>query len=252
MKRPKYVLMVLSGKGGVGKTTVAVNLASALSHGHRVGLLDADLHGPNVPKMLGLEGATLKVQNGKIIPAVTPDSLLVVSLEFALPSADAPVIWRGPLKMKVIQQFVEEVDWGELDLLVVDLPPGTGDEPLSIAQLLSPVEASLVVTTPQEVALLDARKAVNFARTVGVQKIGVVENMAGLRCPHCREEITLFGRGGAEGMAKELGVAFLGRLPFFPEVVTASDTGERSQLFHESRAAFLALAEKVWAFVEGI
>jgi len=133
MKRARYVLMVLSGKGGVGKTTVAVNLASALAHGHRVGLLDADLHGPNVPKMLGLEGATLRVQNNKILPAVTPDNLLVVSLEFALPSADAPVIWRGPLKMKAIQQFVEDVDWGELDLLVVDLPPGTGDEPLSVA-----------------------------------------------------------------------------------------------------------------------
>lgn len=251
MKRAKYVLMVLSGKGGVGKTTVAVNLASALAHGHRVGLLDADLHGPNVPKMLGLEGTTLRVQNGKIIPAVTPDNLLVVSLEFALPSTDAPVIWRGPLKMKAIQQFVEEVDWGELDLLVADLPPGTGDEPLSIAQLLSPVEGALVVTTPQDVALLDARKAVNFARTVGVQKIGVVENMAGLRCPHCGEEIKLFGEGGAERMAKTMGVEFLGRIPFFPEVVAASDAGKPLDFSKESREAFLALAEKVWAFLEG-
>jgi len=251
MKRARYVLMVLSGKGGVGKTTVAVNLASALAHGHRVGLLDADLHGPNVPKMLGLEGAILRVQNNKILPAVTPDNLLVVSLEFALPSADAPVIWRGPLKMKAIQQFVEDVDWGELDLLVVDLPPGTGDEPLSVAQLLAPVDGALIVATPQEVAILDARKAVNFAREVGVQKIGVVENMAGLRCPHCGGEIKLFGEGGAEKMAKEMGIEFLGRLPFFPEVVAAGDKGKPLAFSGETREAFLALAEKVWEFLEG-
>lgn len=251
MKKARYVLMVLSGKGGVGKTTVAVNLASALAHGHRVGLLDADLHGPNVPKMLGLEGTTLRVHGGKIVPAVTPDNLLVVSLEFALPSADAPVIWRGPLKMKAIQQFVEDVDWGDLDLLVVDLPPGTGDEPLSVAQLLSPVDAALIVTTPQEVALLDAKKAANFARKVGVQRVGVVENMAGLRCPHCGKEIKLFGEGGAERMAKEMGLEFLGRLPFFPEVVAAGDGGKPLHFSSEARAAFLALAEKVWDFLGG-
>jgi len=250
MKRPKYVLMVLSGKGGVGKTTVAVNLASALAKSHRVGLLDADLHGPNVPKMLGLEGTTLRVQDKKIIPAVTPENLAVVSLEFALPSPDTPVIWRGPLKMKAIQQFLEDVEWGDLDLLVVDLPPGTGDEPLSIAQLLSPVEAALVVTTPQEVALLDARKAVNFARQVNVQKIGVVENMSGLRCPHCGQEIELFGKGGAEKMAKGMGVTFLGRLPFFPEVVVSGDTGRPLRLPDEVKQAFLSLAERVWDFVE--
>jgi len=251
MKRARYVLMVLSGKGGVGKTTVAVNLASALAHGRRVGLLDADLHGPNVPKMLGLEGATLRVRNDKILPAVTPDDLSVVSLEFALPSADAPVIWRGPLKMKAIQQFVEDVDWGELDLLVVDLPPGTGDEPLSVAQLLAPVDAALIVLTPQEVALLDARKAVNFAREVGVRRIGFLENMAGLRCPSCGKEIKLFGKGRAEKIAKEIGVEFLGRLPFFPEVVVAGDAGKSLAFSGEARQAFLALAEKVWEFLGG-
>jgi len=243
--------MVLSGKGGVGKTTVAVNLASALAHGHRVGLLDADLHGPNVPKMLGLEGATLRVQNNKILPAVTPDNLLVVSLEFALPSADAPVIWRGPLKMKAIQQFVEDVDWGELDLLVVDLPPGTGDEPLSVAQLLALVDGALIVTTPQEVALLDARKALNFSRQVGVRKIGVVENMSGLKCPHCGREIALFGQGGAEKMAQEEGIAFLGRIPIFPEIVAAGDSGRVLDFGGEAREVFLRLAERVWNFLEG-
>lgn len=243
--------MVLSGKGGVGKTTVAVNLASALARGRRVGLLDADLHGPNAPKMLGLEGATLRVHNGKILPAVTPDNLLVVSLGFALPSADAPVIWRGPLKMKVIQQFVEDVDWGELDLLVVDLPPGTGDEPLSVAQLLAPVDGALIVTTPQEVALLDARKAVNFSRQVGVQKIGVVENMSGLKCPHCGGEIALFKQGGAEKMAQKEGLAFLGRIPIFPEIVVAGDSGRVLDFGDAAREVFLNLAERVWDFLEG-
>ncbi len=250
MKRPKRVLMVLSGKGGVGKTTVAVNVATALAHSHRVGLLDADLHGPNVPKMLGLEGTTLKVQDNKIIPAVTPHNLAVVSLAFGLPSPDLPVIWRGPLKAKAIQQFLDDVEWGDLDLLVVDLPPGTGDEHISIAQLLSPVDAALIVTTSQEVALLDARKAVNFARQLNVRKIGVVENMAGLLCPHCGKEIELFGRGGGEKMAEATGAAFLGRLPFFPEVVAREDSGNPLDFSDSARQAFLALAEKVWEFVE--
>lgn len=249
MNRPKRVLMVLSGKGGVGKTTVAVNLASALARSRRVGLLDADLHGPNVPKMLGLEGTTLRGQNGKIVPAVTPDNLAVVSLGFALPAPDTPVIWRGPLKTKAIKQFLEDVEWGSLDLLVVDLPPGTGDEPLVIAQSLSSVEAAIIVTTPQEVALLDARKTVNFARQVNVQKIGIVENMAGLRCPHCGGEIELFGHGGAEKMAEKMGATFLGRLPFFPEVVKAGDAGHPLAFTESARQAFLSLAERVWNFL---
>ncbi|MBC7221417.1 Mrp/NBP35 family ATP-binding protein [Candidatus Bipolaricaulota bacterium] len=252
MKNVKRVLMVLSGKGGVGKSTVAVNVATALAHRLRVGLLDADLHGPNVPKMLGLEGATLMIRDNKIVPAVTPHNLAVVSLSFALPAPNVPVIWRGPLKMKAIRQFVEDVEWGDLDLLVVDLPPGTGDEPLSVAQLLAPVDAALVVVTPQEVALLDARKAVNFARQVNVRKIAVVENMAELRCPHCGGSIKLFGQDGGEKMAAEMGVAFLGRLPFFPEVVAAGDSGRPLDFGDPARRAFLDLAEKVWEFVDGV
>jgi Mrp family chromosome partitioning ATPase len=253
VNRAKCVLMVLSGKGGVGKTTVAVNVAAALARSLRVGLLDADLHGPNVPKMLGIEHARMAVRNGKLLPVRMPNNLSVVSIGFGLPDEDAPVIWRGPLKMKAIQQFIQDVDWGELDLLVVDLPPGTGDEPLSVAQLLGDVDAAIVVTTPQAVALLDARKAVNFSKKVGVKKIGVVENMAILKCPHCGKEIDLFGVGGAEHMAKELGVEFLGRLPLFPEVIRVSDLG-RPVVSEDgpAREAFLDLALKTWDFLTGV
>ncbi|MCD5408521.1 Mrp/NBP35 family ATP-binding protein [Candidatus Bipolaricaulota bacterium] len=252
MKRAKHVLMVLSGKGGVGKTTVAVNVACALAKGLRVGLLDADLHGPNVPKMFGIERATMPVKDGRILPVPTPYNLGVVSIAFGLPDADTPLIWRGPLKMKAIRQLLEEVEWGKLDLLVVDLPPGTGDEPLSMAQVLGEVDAALVVTTPQQMALLDARKAVNFSRRVGVKRVGVVENMASLVCPHCGAEIDLFGVGGGEEMARELGAEFLGRLPMLTEVVQAGDAG-RPAVAGDSRAreAFLDLALRTWDFVRG-
>ncbi|HAF71324.1 TPA: ATP-binding protein [Candidatus Acetothermia bacterium] len=252
VRQAKHVLMVLSGKGGVGKTTVAVNVATALARSMRVGLLDADLHGPNVPKMLGVERARLPVRDGRIVPVPTAWNLAVMSIAFALPTADTPLIWRGPLKMKAIRQLIEEVDWGKLDLLVVDLPPGTGDEPLSVAQVIGEVDAALVVTTPQEVALLDARKAVGFCRKVGVQRIGVVENMASLTCPHCGKEIELFGKGGGERMAKETGATFLGRLPWLPEVVRAGDAGRPAvEADPRAREAFLELALKVLDFVQG-
>jgi len=252
VKRAKHVLMVLSGKGGVGKSTVAVNVAAALAKGMQVGLLDADLHGPNVPKLLGIERATISVKGGKILPVPTPYNLSVVSIAFGLPDADTPLIWRGPLKMKAIRQFIEEVDWGALDLLVVDLPPGTGDEPLSVAQVLGEVDAAVVVTTPQEVALLDARKAVGFCRRVGVRRVGVVENMASLTCPHCGRELDLFGKGGGERMAKELGAQFLGRLPLLPEVVRTGDAGRPAVTGDsQAREAFTELALKVWDFVQG-
>jgi len=252
VKRAKHVLMVLSGKGGVGKSTVAVNVAAALARSLKVGLLDADLHGPNVPKLLGIEGATMPVRDGKIQPVPTPYNLAVVSIAFGLPDVDTPLIWRGPLKMKAIRQLLEEVDWGELDLLVVDLPPGTGDEPLSVAQVVGEVDAALVVTTPQGVALLDARKAVGFCRRVGVRRVGVVENMASLTCPHCGAELDLFGKGGGERMARELGAEFLGRLPLLPEVVRAGDAGRPAVTGDsQAREAFLDLALRAWDFVQG-
>lgn len=247
----EHVVMVLSGKGGVGKSTVAVNVAVALAHRMQVGLLDADLHGPNVPKMLGIEDQPMPTRDGKLYPVITPHNLAVASIAFALPTRDAPVIWRGPLKMKAIQQFLEDVEWGDLDLLVVDLPPGTGDEALSVAQLVGKAAIAVVVTTPQAVALLDASKAVTFARKVGVERIGVVENMSTLVCPHCQQEIDLYGRGGGERLAVQMGVPFLGRIPLIPDVVRGGDAGRPAVLVPDARTPFLAVADAIWRLVNG-
>ncbi|MEM2123952.1 MAG: Mrp/NBP35 family ATP-binding protein [Methanolinea sp.] len=228
-----HVILVLSGKGGVGKSTVAVNLSFALStHGYQVGLLDLDIHGPNVPKMLGLEGHHLTTLGRMIQPVRVTGNLAVVSMAFLLPDRSTPVIWRGPMKMSAISQFLSEVDWGHLDFLVVDLPPGTGDEALSIVQLAPNVRGAIIVTTPQEVATMDAMKAVKFVEKLGVPVLGIVENMSGLVCPHCKQEIDLFGKGGGESIARELGVPFLGRIPLDPEVRKAGDEGKPFIVLH--------------------
>lgn len=254
LSRIRHRLMVISGKGGVGKSTLSANLSIALAmEGFEVGLLDADVHGPNVPKMLGLEGERLVGSaGGGICPAMLLPNLKVVSMAFLLPSSDSPVIWRGPLKHSAFRQFLSEVEWGELDFLVVDLPPGTGDEPLSIAHLLGRVDGSIVVTTPQEVALLDARKAVNFSRQLQVPVIGVVENMSGLICPHCGRQVEVFKRGGGERAARELGVPFLGRVPLDPRVVVSCDEGRPFvEAFPDSEAAkaFRQIAVRCLEFV---
>ena len=220
-------ILVMSNKGGVGKSTVAVNLALGLIHkGMRVGLLDIDVHGPSIPKMLGIEQMPMVGNAGRIQPVLYGFNLKVVSMAFLLRDRESPVIWRGPLKMGAIKQFLEEVDWGELDYLIIDSPPGTGDEPLSIAQLIKDIDGVIVVTTPQEVALLDSRKAVNFARKLGVPVLGIVENMSGFICPHCGKSTDLFKTGGGEKAAKEMHVAFLGKVPFEPEIVSSGDEGK--------------------------
>ncbi len=222
-----HVILVLSGKGGVGKSTVAVNLSFALSaHGFNVGVLDLDIHGPNIPKMLGLEGYQLSTLGNMIQPVRVTGNLSVVSMAFLLPDISTPIIWRGPMKMSAISQFLSEVDWGHLDYLVVDLPPGTGDEALSIVQLAPNVRGAVIVTTPQEVATMDALKAAKFVEKLGIPVLGIVENMSGLLCPHCNKEIDLFGKGGGEKIAKDLGVAFLGSIPLDPDLRKAGDEGK--------------------------
>lgn len=222
----KHVILVLSGKGGVGKSTVSVNLAYALSnHGFRVGLLDLDMHGPNIPKMLGIENEKFSVDGERIEPVHVTGKLSVVSIAFVLPDVSTPLIWRGPMKMAAIQQFLEDVSWGPLDYLVVDLPPGTGDEALTIAQLAPNVRGAVIVTTPQDVATLDAKKSVKFIEKLGLPVLGIIENMSGMICPHCNEEIDLFGKGGGKKIADELKVPYLGAIPLDIEVRKAGDEG---------------------------
>jgi ATP-binding protein involved in chromosome partitioning len=221
----KHRLVIMSGKGGVGKSTVASNLATALSlKGYEVGLLDVDIHGPSIPKMLGLGGRRITGEDGGLLPVFAMPNLIVMSIGFLLREDDAPVIWRGPLKMGVIRQFLEEVKWGDLDYLIVDLPPGTGDEPLSIAQLM-PQSDAIIVTTPQDVALLSVRKSINFAKTLKMKIVGIVENMSSLACPHCGKKIDLFKTGGGEKAAIDFSIPFLGQIPIDPKIVEEGDKG---------------------------
>ena len=250
----KHVILVLSGKGGVGKTTVSVNLASALSaHGRNVGLLDLDFHGPNIPKMLGIEGQKPAVLEKHIEPVHVTGTLSVMSMAFLLPDTSTPVVWRGPMKMVAIQQFLDEVNWGSLDYLVVDLPPGTGDEALSIAQLAPNVKGAVIVTTPQDVAVLDAVKSVKFIEKLEVPVIGIIENMSGMICPHCGKTIDLFGRGGGKKAAEDLNVPFLGAIPLDPAMVKAGDEGRPYVLRHMDTPTWKAVdavMEKLVKLVE--
>ncbi|MGM0510901.1 MAG: Mrp/NBP35 family ATP-binding protein [Thermoplasmatota archaeon] len=241
-------IVVMSGKGGVGKSTVAANLAFKLSQdGAEVGIFDSDFHGPSIPKMLGVKGKMLGADEGdKITPVSVTDNLKAVSMEFLLPDDDSAVIWRGPMKMKAISQFMEQVEWGDIDYLVVDLPPGTGDEPLSIAQQLSDIDGSVVVTTPQDVALQAVRRSINFSEKVNMNVLGVVENMSGLKCPNCGEKIDVFGSGGALDMAESVGVELLGSIPLDPNIMKSGEEGH-SFLDEDSEAskAFNDIVDKI-------
>jgi ATP-binding protein involved in chromosome partitioning len=226
MAEIRHKLLVLSGKGGVGKSTVAVNLAVALAKaGQQTGLLDVDIHGPSVPKLTGLEGQTLHSDGRAILPIKLADNLTVMSIGFLLGSKADAVIWRGPLKYNIIRQFLKDVAWGRLDYLVIDCPPGTGDEPLSVAQLAGPEAEALIVTTPQELSICDVRRCVTFCRQIKLPVLGVLENMSGFVCPQCGAQIDLFKTGGGEALARETNVPFLGRIPFDPEIVISGDNG---------------------------
>jgi len=225
LARIKNKFMVMSGKGGVGKTSTSVHLAMALAaKGHRVGIMDVDLHGPDVPRMLGLTGMLELSASRKLKPLAYSENLGAVSIESLTPSKDDAVIWRGPIKFSAIRQFISDVEWGDLDFLIIDSPPGTGDEPLTVAQTIKDAQA-IIVTTPQEVSLADVRKSINFCKTVKMSVFGLIENMSGFACPHCNKEIDLFGTGGGERTASQMGVPFLGRVPFDPAVVASGDAG---------------------------
>jgi len=221
----KHKIMVASGKGGVGKSTVAVNLARSLyDKGYTVGVLDADITGPSVPKLLGVENDRLLAGSEGITPT-DARGVKVMSMALALSSPDSAVIWRGPMKMAAIKQFMSDVTWGDLDFLIIDLPPGTSDEPLSVVQLIPDLSGAIIVTTPQEVALLDSRKAVNMVKSMDVPVLGIIENMSGLRCPHCGEVLNIFKTGGGEKASEELGVPFLGAIPLDMDITPLADRG---------------------------
>lgn len=222
----KHVIIVISGKGGVGKSTVSSNLAITLSkEGYQVGLMDLDITGPNIPKMFHVEDDRLEVVDERLMPVVYPPSLKIMSMAFLLPSRDSALLWRGPVKMGAVRQFLEDVKWGSLDYLVIDMPPGSGDEALSIAQLIPKADGAVIVTTPQDVSVLDARKSVMFAVQTSIPVIGVIENMSGFVCPHCGEVTDIFSSGGGEAAAKDMGVQFLGRVPIEVGVARAGDEG---------------------------
>ncbi len=246
------VIAVGSGKGGVGKTTISVNLALALRKlGHRTALLDADVYGPNVPLMLGVD-QTPEALGDRIQP-IERHGLKVMSMGFIAPG-DKPLIWRGPMLHNVIQQFLRQVDWGGVEFLVVDLPPGTGDVALSLMQT-APITGAIVVTTPSDVSLEDARKAVNMFRQVRVELLGIVENMSYLVCPHCQKRVDVFSHGGGRRTAEQMGVNFLGEVPLDPEVRVGGDTGESVALRPADdphAAAFYEVARNVIARVEAL
>lgn len=244
MCRIRHKIIVLSGKGGVGKSTVAVNLATALMlAGWRVGLLDVDIHGPSVPTMLGLENETLKGNAGELFP-VEFGGLKVMSIGFLLQNPDDAVIWRGPMKMGVIKQFLTDVEWGDLDYLIVDAPPGTGDEPLSICQLIQPLDGAVIVTTPQRVAAIDVRKSISFCRQVNVPVLGVIENMSGFVCPKCNEITHIFPEGGGRKMADDLKVPFLGPIPMDPNIAQSGDDG-RAFIHHYASSPTAKLMQDI-------
>jgi len=243
--RIRNKLLVMSGKGGVGKSSVAAYLALGLARmGHKVGLMDVDLHGPSIPRMLGISGMCPADESSRqLLPNLYKHNVEVISIECLMQDRDEAVIWRGPVKHGVIRQFVSEVAWGDLDYLVIDSPPGTGDEPLSVAQTIADARA-VIVTTPQEVALADVRKSINFCRKVQMPILGLVENMSSMICPHCDKEIPLFSKGGGKKTSELMNVPFLGGLPFDPRVVEAGDAG-RPVLEDSSGGPFIQALEQL-------
>ncbi|MGD9022429.1 MAG: Mrp/NBP35 family ATP-binding protein [Deltaproteobacteria bacterium] len=248
LKRIKHKLLVMSGKGGVGKSSIAANLAVALSNrGLRVGLMDVDLHGPSIANLMGVTGL-LDIEDRKFIrPKAFSENLKVVSMASLMHDANQAIIWRGPAKIGAIRQFVADVKWDDLDYLIIDAPPGTGDEPLTVAQTIPDAQA-IIVTTPQEISLADVRKSINFCKHVNMKVMGMIENMGTFTCPHCGKPVSLFKKGGGKRTAEHMSVPFLGTIPFFQDMVKACDNGkpvlaqEGDTEFHK---AFGAIVDKI-------
>lgn len=238
-------IVVMSGKGGVGKSSVASYLALLLSSkGKKVGLLDVDLHGPSVARLLNVQGGFDMGLEGVVRPYKFSENLSIVSLEMILGDKDTAVIWRGPMKISAIRQFISDIEWGDLDFLIVDSPPGTGDEPLTVIQTIPDAEA-LIITTPQEISLADVRKSINFCRQVNMKILGIVENMSGLVCPHCGKEIPLFGAGGGAQMAGKLDIPLLSQIPIDPQMVEYGDRGDLAGLKEKTDLEMNKAFEKI-------
>jgi len=231
LKNVKHKIVVLSGKGGVGKSTISAKLAQFLSNkGKKVGILDSDIHGPSIPKIIGVEEKKPGADAKGILPVETKDGVKIMSMAFLIPDKDAPVIWRGPMKMGALKQLLGGVIWGDLDYLIIDLPPGTGDEPLSIAQLIPDITGVIIVTTPQDVALVSVRKSINFVKKMNIDVIGIVENMSGFTCPHCGEKVDIFKTGGGKKAADDFKIPYLGSIPLNPEIVEIGDSKEKIEI----------------------
>lgn len=248
LKKIKNKYIILSGKGGVGKTSTSVNIAIALANkGFNVGLMDVDIHGPDIPRMLGLQGMLDADNDQKITPLRYSENLTAVSMESLMIDKDDAVIWRGPMKHAAIRQFIGDVQWGELDYLIIDSPPGTGDEPLTVAQLIKDARA-IIVTTPQEVALADVRKSISFCKTIGMNIFGLIENMSGCACPHCGNEIDIFGTGGGEKTAEASEINYLGHIPIDPNMIKCGDQGTSYQQQYPDSVVtktFIGIAEQM-------
>lgn len=243
--------MVMSGKGGVGKSTFSVNIAVTLARKYRVGLIDADINGPDDPKLLGVTKEKLYTQDGGILPIDSPYGVKVISMAFLLPDEKTAVIWRGALRHKAVQQFLEDTIWDNIDYGILDFPPGTGDEALTVSQLVPQADGVVIVVTPQDLALLDAKKAINFAEQMHIKVLGIVENMSGFACPHCGEITDIFRSGGAEALARELNIPFLGKIPIFPEIVQNGDEGIPAvEASEKVREVYEKIAEKLLNQIE--
>lgn len=237
LSKIKNKIVVMSGKGGVGKSTISTNLAMSLAlKGYKTGLLDVDIHGPSIPTLLGLENQRAKGNETSLFPIEVGDNLKVISIGFLMENSDNAIIWRGPAKTGVIKQFIQDVEWGNLDYLIVDCPPGTGDEPLSVVQFLEEPTGAIVVTTPQKLAIADVKKSIGFCKTLNIPIIGVIENMSGFICPDCNKTIDIFKTDGGKQMAHDMNVPFLGKIPLDPAIVEAGDTGKPFVYFYSETA----------------